>query len=608
MIDVDDTLRTELHRLIPIDSRRDWREVVARAGLKRERARRRWGIGLAALVAAFAVGVSTPLGAALVRGLDDFSAWLTGEPGSPASESEQQEFDASNARSWLRFPQATRLRYLITTRAGDTTVQLLGFRSGSSALCLRLTVTGETPTSALECAPLAELRRAGGPARVVIADYHVGKGDKVAWYGIDRIQSAKLLITAGIAADGVRSIVLEDDAGRHEVFVSSNAFLYVAEQPDVGQRVKRIWARGDAGMVAVPFAPTPFGYGAGTPSRPAPPAPPLERRVSGGRIGWLEAHEPRGESLEVLPPDTRSAVLGLRRGNVLFGRVLAPDPDRPVRVIVTLNAHRPQGPAAGLCTLLVTRAGASGGCSPYPDVFERSPITNGFLGGGFGGFVTISGVASDDVRRIEALLADGQRTEVPLKDNAFVVDLPRANLPARLVAYDDEDRVIAVSRPWQDYGSRSGPARGRAESLIRASGPGGATAELFVGPATDGGECVYIKEFVDRQHAGVGTNCHQRMWSGPPLQVSTSWSPPRFVSGRVRPDVEMVRIRFADRSVMTVVPIRGYILVAVPKENLEPASGPVAAEGLGADSGVIARQSLRPPESATRSRRSPSPG
>ena len=89
MIDVDDTLRSELHRLVPIDSRRDWGEVVARSGLKRERARRRWAIGAAVVIAAVAVGVATPLGAAIGRGLDDFSAWLTGEPGTPASESEQ---------------------------------------------------------------------------------------------------------------------------------------------------------------------------------------------------------------------------------------------------------------------------------------------------------------------------------------------------------------------------------------------------------------------------------------------------------------------------------------------------------------------------------------
>jgi hypothetical protein len=600
MIDVDDTMRSELHRLVPIDSRRDWGEVVARSGLKRERARRGVAIVAAIAVAAVAVGVATPLGAAIGRGLDDFSAWLTGEPGTPASESEQQAFDEANARSWLQFPQGTKLRHLLTGKAGDSTVELFGFRSGSSALCLRLKVTGKAPTSAMSCAPLDELRRAGGPARVVLVDYSVGKGEKVAWYGIDRIQSADVQITAGIATDAVRSVVLEDEAGRHEVPASSNAFLYIAEQPEVGQRVRRIWARTDEGLLYVPFAPAPFGFAGGAPSRPAPEAPPIEREVSGGRIAWLEAREPRGASLEVLPPGSLS---GRYLKNMLFGRVLAPDPDRPLRVVLTLNAHRPDGPPTGLCTSLATRGGVGLGCTPYPDVFERSPmLTSGLMEHGSGAFITVSGVASDDVARIDALLADGQRADVPFKDNAFIVDLPRTNLPAQLVAYDGEERVIGVSRPWQDFGAPSGPARGRATSLIRVSGSVGATAELFVGPSTDGGECVYIKEFVDRHHAGVATDCHGFAWSGSAVQVRTSWSPPRFVSGRVRSDVKRVRIRFADAATTTLTPVRSYVLGAVPTEHPEP----VAAEGLSADGAVIATQSLRPV--STRSRRSSNRG
>jgi hypothetical protein len=240
MIDVDETLRDELHRLVAIDPRRDWGEVLARAGERPGSVgRRRLLAALAAVLAAAILAVVTPLGPAIAQGLGDFSAWLTGQPGAPVSEEEQREFEAKNARSWLGFPKATQLRRLITEKAGSATVDLLGFRSGASALCLRLTVTGEARTSTLSCAPLAELRREGGPARVVLADHTVGKGDKVAWYGIDRVHSADLQITAGIVTDGVDGVVIEDDAGRHEVPAASNAFLYVAEQPEVGQRVKR---------------------------------------------------------------------------------------------------------------------------------------------------------------------------------------------------------------------------------------------------------------------------------------------------------------------------------------------------------------------------------
>jgi len=263
---------------------------------------------------------------------------------------------------------------------------------------------------------------------------------------------------------------------------------------------------------------------------------------------------------------------------------------------LTLNSHRPGGPAAGLCTWFVIRGGAGGGCSPYPGVFERTLIPSSLSGGGAGAFVTVSGVAPDDVARLEALLADGQRAEVPFKDNTFIVDLPRANLPARLIAYDAAGRVIHVSEPYQDFASRSGPARGRATSLIRVSGPDGARFELLVGPATDGGECMYVKHFIDRRHAGRATSCTAPTWTGPAIQLSTQFQPPRFVSGRVRSDVQKLRIRFADGSATTLTPTRGYILWAAPEDHVDKTTGAVGAEGLGADGSVIARQSLKPPK------------
>lgn len=364
----------------------------------------------------------------------------------------------------------------------------------------------------------------------------------------------------------------------------------------------RFWARTDSGLVAIPFAPTPFGFGGGPPAGAAPVPPAVEREVKSGRIGWLERHEARGESLDVLPAYARASILGRRgglpgrpSGNVLYGRVLAPDPDRPARVVVTLNANRPGGAAAGLCTWFVTRAGAGGGCASYPEVFGRTLIPSTLSGGGSGAFMTVSGVASDDVARLEALLADGQHADVPFKDSAFIVDLPRANLPARLIAYDALGRVIDVSDPLRDFARGSGPARGRATSLLRASGPEGATAELFVGPSTDGGECMYVKHFVDSRHTGVSSYCSGPSWTGPAIQLSADFLPPRFISGRVRADVQKVRIRFADDSATTLTPTRGYTLWAAPTERLDETAGAVEAEGLRADGSVVARQSFKSP-------------
>jgi hypothetical protein len=602
MIDVDDILRSELQAWIPSDSRRDWDQVAAGAGLTRARRLRRIAIAVAALVVAAVLGLGTPLGAALVETLDDFSAWLTGQPGTPASQQEQQAFEEANARTWLRFPKGTQLRHLISTEANGSTIELLGFRSGASVLCLRLHVTGKTKQSMLQCAPLAELRRAGGPVRPVLVDASVGIGDKTAWYGIDRVRSSQLQITAGIASDAVRSVVLADKSGRHEVAVVSNTFLYVAASPDVGQHVMRIWARTTQGLVEIPFAQAPRGYGGVSPPKPAPAAPAIQRVIKGGSIGWLERDQPRGESLDVLPPDLRGPVLGQRGGipggtksTVLYGRVLTPDPDRPARVVLTLTARQSGGPPAGLCTWFVTRGSSGGGCSPYPAVFERTLIPSTLSGGGPGEFATLSGAASDEVAKIAALLADGQLADVPLKDNSFMVDLPRSNLPARLIAYDSAGRVIDVSEAWGDFGPRSGPARGRARSLLRASGANGANSELLVGPSTTGGECYYVKQFLDRSHRGVGVNCHGPTWSGRALELSWDYSPTHFISGRVRPDIKTVRIRFADGTASTLRPKSGYILWAASKRQLEPTAAATMVEGLRANGTVVARQSLALP-------------
>lgn len=603
MIEVENTFRAEMNRMLVVDATPDWDAIAAAAGLEDEGSwwRQRWLVVAVALLAAAAFALATPLGGAIARGLDGFSTWLSGEPGTRVSEEEQRAFEAKNRRSWLGFPEGTELRRLITRRINGFTVELLGFRSGSG-LCLRLNVSGPLRATTLKCAPLADLRREGGPVRVLIADEHVGRGDKYAWYGIDRFHSAKLQLTAGIAADNVSNVVLRDQAGRHEVAVEANAFLYIAEGPDVGQRVSNVWARTREGLVAVPFAPIPTAVGTGAPATPAPPAPAVERDVTGGRIGWLERHEPRGEPLDVLPARTLAIVVGRRPGrplrqptNVLFGRVLTPDPGRPLRMVLTLNAHRPGGPVAGLCTWVVSRAGAAGGCSLYPEIFASTPFSGGMTGGGSGGFVTVDGVVSDDVERLEAVLADRQRVDVPLADNVYAVDLPRAKLPARLVAYDSEGRVIAVSRPWSDFGHGAGPARGKAELLWRVTGPNGSYAELSVGPSNQGGECQFVKHFVDRRHTGVGVSCKGKRWTGPAVQVYSQFQPPRFVSGRVREDVKTVRIHFADGATTTLTPRRGYVLFAVPPERLTEARAATGAEGLDAAGRVIGRTSFKPP-------------
>src|SRR5262249_16858926 len=228
----------------------DWSDVLRRVE-PRPMTRRRTlllGIALASVVAV--VALATPLGAAIVHRVGDFSAWLTGEPGSPASKAEQRAFSRANARSWLGFPPGTELRRLTGVRlTRGRTVELLGFRSGGT-LCLQVVVSGRTPAATRSCAPVEELRHSASPVHVVLADFGFGKGKKRAWYGVDRFEAPAMQVTAGIAADGVRSVIVEDRSGKHTVRATSNAFLYVAESPGVGQRVGRIWAYTPRGLVA----------------------------------------------------------------------------------------------------------------------------------------------------------------------------------------------------------------------------------------------------------------------------------------------------------------------------------------------------------------------
>lgn len=86
------------------------------------------------------------------------------------------------------------------------------------------------------------------------------------------------------------------------------------------------------------------------------------------------------------------------------------------------------------------------GCEPRRQLFAGAPFQAGLGGGGPGEqFVVISGFAADGVARIQLFLGSGARERVSLRDNVFVVQAPRAQLPAKLVFYDTQGRVVGIS-------------------------------------------------------------------------------------------------------------------------------------------------------------------
>ena len=85
------------------------------------------------------------------------------------------------------------------------------------------------------------------------------------------------------------------------------------------------------------------------------------------------------------------------------------------------------------------------GCREPDQLFRLGPLelTWGFSGAGQQTWI-VSGVASDDVARIEVFLGNGERWRAPLRDNATAFRIQRAKFPARIVGYDAAGRVIDV--------------------------------------------------------------------------------------------------------------------------------------------------------------------
>src|SRR5258706_299446 len=133
--------------------------------------------------------------------------------------------------------------------------------------------------------------------------------------------------------------------------------------------------------------------------------------------------------------------------------------------------------------------------------------------------------------------------------------------PARRTAGQARSTRTAEGAPLRGSARSSSPARGRAVELLHVTGPNGEHAELLVGPAIGGGECMYVKHFVTIPIAGSMEGCQGRTWTGPALRLSTDMN---FLSGRVRSDVVAVRLHYASGSIARLQPTRGYVLLTLP--------------------------------------------
>ena len=570
----------------------DWESLRLHDSTAPRRSRRRLAalaIALAAMV--IGLGVVTPLGGAVRTRLGDFSAWLQGIPGEPVSEEEQRAFDQANEQSWGSFPGSPQLRQLAEVDADGASYRLIGFRSEGS-LCLRIVASGRARGSTLTCAPVSDLRNDEAPARVLVADWGIGQGAKKKQIGFDTYTSAHAQVTAGIAADGVAALELVDDRGTHRIRTRSNAFIYVAERPEVGQRVTHVRAAlTDGRLIGIPFATSPIGPTGDLASESGEPGGPtrVERLVHGGRIGWVERQEERGEPLGELrdrPPP--------QFGQAEFGRLLTPDPSSSKRIAVFQSrgsAPGRTGPGASLCVYLVTRGGTGGGCNALENPFPRAPFSFGWSTMGAGDqFATFSGIASDEVARLEAFTGTGNAIPVRLADNTFLVEISLARFPVKLVAYDREGRVIGIEQtPRREVTGRviEPPVFERTLDI-----PDVGTLTMRGNRTEDGGRCFFLRGTEALRTNSSG--CAPRDWRNAPIRVSPVGDPFAAAAGLARNDVARVVFRYADGREVSLTPDEnGYVLAALVPELRAPQKELVEIRGHGADGTIIVRERLR---------------
>ena len=589
MLDVTPVIVAELEQLAAAPAREpDWGDVLARAKSDRAPSPRRTR-RLFVLVAAGAVAAAV-VAVALAAVFGGFSAWLTGEPGKPASSQAQAAFDRS-IRTWQGFPRSTELRELAKTSVGNVHYTLYGFR-GAGSLCLRLVVTGTLSGTELACAPLSELRARRSPALVLASDLTLGTSGKIVSQGPLSLPASRVAVSFGVVADGVNRIeVAHQTPAPTRTIVSDDAFLAVSPGLSPFNATTRITAFAGQAHATVPFAqqPTPYTYNRAVPlSMPSPTGPAMVQRVvKGGAIGWFARREPRGQAV----PANVHHIVGVMP-DVIFARMLAPNPAAPERVVVSI---RPAGHAyfggrlhnnRQVCAELVGGRYSGGGCWPAGRLFTTAPFAWWVADQTGGQVVTISGVASDQVARMTLFSATGNKQPVPLHDNTYLAVGTLADYPLRLVAYDQDDRVIGVETFKGAHAFPAGPAPAPGAPWHRVLSNKAGT--VYTVRSTSGGTCVGFREasaatFACDQHLDPNT---LSLFTGTDDKNS-------FILGRTGSHITRITIRLRRGQTITAKPVQGYLLLRLPHTTRDPSAGVAEVRGFDKTGHVVAHETFR---------------
>jgi hypothetical protein len=506
----------------------DWQDVLRRAHARHTRR----------LIVAVA--------AALVA-LGGFHAWLSGSPGKPASPAEQEKFRNTNGQSYFGFPQDTKLRELIRTTVDGKAYVLLGFRSGES-LCLRLKAISLGHSVGPQCAPVARLRHTSAPILPVIDNFSFA----------DKYNHPSAAVSFGIAADGVSQVVVHAVDGDHGAVLGGNAYLWVQDEPNSGQRALSLTTVSSGGTrMTLPLDATP------PIRRPRGPAR-IEARIAHPTVGWYVRGEKRGFA---------------RGPNDPWTRFVKPDPGSNVRI----------GLSGRWCLLVAYGASdPSSGCTDSP--WSQGPLWWTMTGEYGTDFMRVSGLTADGVKRVVVFLADGQRQRAALRDNLFTTLVATAEFPARIVAYDEAGRVVGIVTPATPFVFRVPPAAKGLRAVLHLRGPRGAVAVLRVGRRVHGYRCWRVDVSTGRSTGA----CPGAEFSAPSIwpEVVLPAGGDLFVIGHTVGPIARVQLEFPNGDVRKTRPIAGLFVVAVPRSHLTRERQTAFVVGYTSEGWVIQRKGV----------------
>jgi hypothetical protein len=265
----------------------------------------------------------------------------------------------------------------------------------------------------------------------------------------------------------------------------------------------------------------------------------------------------------------------------------------PERVVVSI---RPAGKAyfggrlhnnRQVCAELVGGRYVGGGCWPAGRLFTTAPFTATVTQQFGGQVVAFTGVASDQVTRMTLYSATGNRQPVPLHDNAYFAVGTLADYPLRLVAHDQNGRIIGIKTFEGDLNAppMSLPAPGAHWHTVLAN----STGAIYTVRSTTGGSCAGF-----RMSSGAASIECDRTVAADTLALSTGNDDKQSVIfGLTGTNIDKIIVTLRSGRTLTIKPTHGYILQQLPHVSRDPSAGVAHVQGFDRAGQVIADQTFR---------------